>query len=402
MCYCCCYNESICGPATDPYCGTSPKSKCWCQWDLCGWVCAIITYLLMMYGWYTTIFHVIRPWRGNYSIHEFLFTVLMFLAFWAHCKGQFTDPGTIPPNAKPIAPTGNGNNTDHTDNSSSSNNLMPICNKCHTYKPPHAHHCSICNRCVSRMDHHCPWLNSCVGASNLKMFLLFCFYIFSVSFYALILTISKTLSCARYGNEYSALDYDRLAPEYCRSHVTTTLFIVFLCIECILFGLFTMCMLCDQYPNVTTGQTHIDNYKLTLAEKARRARGRTLKDNLAMVFGDGGFSPLWFLPIDPKWKRPELVLEYVLSVSSSSSSSKLEKQQLHHHNNNEDLENGHRRDSSNSTSLIIESTDHSHEVAKTAFDYAHPTVQSPQHQHHHYVNHHHHEQVQNDNGHEKV
>jgi len=27
---------------------------------------------------------------------------------------------------------------------------------------PGAHHCRICNRCISHMDHHCPWMNNCV------------------------------------------------------------------------------------------------------------------------------------------------------------------------------------------------------------------------------------------------
>lgn len=32
-----------------------------------------------------------------------------------------------------------------------------FCSKCGRHKPPRAHHCRLCKRCVLRMDHHCPW-----------------------------------------------------------------------------------------------------------------------------------------------------------------------------------------------------------------------------------------------------
>ncbi|KOS13108.1 hypothetical protein Malapachy_16210 [Malassezia pachydermatis] len=45
------------------------------------------------------------------------------------------------------------------------------CYKCHAYKPPRAHHCRVCRRCVLRMDHHCPWIGNCVGYGTYLHFL---------------------------------------------------------------------------------------------------------------------------------------------------------------------------------------------------------------------------------------
>ncbi|KAJ7325108.1 hypothetical protein JRQ81_018128 [Phrynocephalus forsythii] len=50
---------------------------------------------------------------------------------------------------------------------------VSICRKCIAPKPARTHHCSICNRCVLKMDHHCPWLNNCVGHYNHRYFFSF-------------------------------------------------------------------------------------------------------------------------------------------------------------------------------------------------------------------------------------
>lgn len=60
---------------------------------------------------------------------------------------------------------------------------VSICKKCISPKPPRTHHCSVCNRCILKMDHHCPWLNNCVGYRNHRYFYLYMAYMIAgVSF----------------------------------------------------------------------------------------------------------------------------------------------------------------------------------------------------------------------------
>jgi palmitoyltransferase len=63
------------------------------------------------------------------------------------------------------------------------------CNRCEQPKPPRAHHCHICDKCVCRMDHLCPWINNCVGYKNHRYFFLFIFYLWLSSVYYTIVLI---------------------------------------------------------------------------------------------------------------------------------------------------------------------------------------------------------------------
>ncbi|PRP76294.1 hypothetical protein PROFUN_07816 [Planoprotostelium fungivorum] len=64
-----------------------------------------------------------------------------------------------------------------------------FCKKCNITKPPRAHHCGVCRRCVLRMDHHCPWTLSCIGFYNHKYYLAFLLYLFLGCIYVTLMAL---------------------------------------------------------------------------------------------------------------------------------------------------------------------------------------------------------------------
>ena len=48
-------------------------------------------------------------------------------------------------------------------------NGVSYCRRCRHFRPPRAHHCSVCNRCIAHLDHHCPWVNNCIGRNNYRV-----------------------------------------------------------------------------------------------------------------------------------------------------------------------------------------------------------------------------------------
>ncbi|XP_071828568.1 palmitoyltransferase ZDHHC16-like isoform X2 [Apostichopus japonicus] len=102
-------------------------------------------FVLSEQGWFPFIFHIVF---GHWLFLNTLFN---------YYKGVTTPPG-YPPAVL------------------SDTSVATICKKCIAPKPPRTHHCSLCNKCVLKMDHHCPWLNNCVGHFNHRYFISFCIY----------------------------------------------------------------------------------------------------------------------------------------------------------------------------------------------------------------------------------
>lgn len=275
-------------------------------------VCAGVTWGLILYAQYTVNKVVIVEWMGLLSFAGLVnfvgFNATALLAVLSHVRAMMTDPGAVPRDAIPLAevvalenglggggalesaeegkhPLPNGENGGLAAGGGgvgARQRVRKFCRRCNAFKPPRAHHCSICRRCIIKMDHHCPWVNNCVGIGNHKLFLLFIFYIFWMCTYALLLVVARYAGCL---GEEAAPDADGCGD------VTGNLLVVFLVIEAILFGLFTCCMMLDQWTVVSTNTTAIDRLK---------GQFHAIKSDVNEVFGgkDGRRLRLhWFVPV---------------------------------------------------------------------------------------------------------
>nr|GEX10545.1 probable protein S-acyltransferase 12 [Tanacetum cinerariifolium] len=88
------------------------------------------------------------------------------------------DPGSVPENWKPPSEENLEAGVSTSEDVPESTQALGYCRYCRNGKPPRCHHCSVCQRCVLKMDHHCVWVVNCVGARNYKYFLLFLLYTF--------------------------------------------------------------------------------------------------------------------------------------------------------------------------------------------------------------------------------
>ncbi|RDD41752.1 Palmitoyltransferase ZDHHC7 [Trichoplax sp. H2] len=157
--------------------------------DPLGFFCLALTYGIVIFSDYCFIVHTVMPvlsaslWG---SFHIIVFNVFVFLLVYSHFVATTADPGFVPlPTIK----------LDFSDQRMQGAIKTPqgsewsLCTKCETYRPPRAHHCRTCSRCIRKMDHHCPWINNCVGECNQKYFILFLLYTAMASVYAIIFCI---------------------------------------------------------------------------------------------------------------------------------------------------------------------------------------------------------------------
>ncbi|XP_023619931.1 palmitoyltransferase ZDHHC3 isoform X3 [Myotis lucifugus] len=218
------------------------------------------------------------------------------------------------------------------------------CPKCCSIKPDRAHHCSVCKRCIRKMDHHCPWVNNCVGENNQKYFVLFTMYIALISLHALIMVGFHFLHCfeedwtnllqahglTREGTAEARLSQEKTQPHKVSSTEcsyfsppTTVILLILLCFEGLLFLIFTSVMFGTQVHSICTDETSIERLKRKQQPRERRGSWKAVKE----TFG-GNCSPNWFNPFSGPY-HPALRDEgWVRQVASSDNMETTTEEQL--------------------------------------------------------------------------
>ncbi|KAM9624045.1 palmitoyltransferase ZDHHC3-like [Morphnus guianensis] len=265
-----------------------------CGRDPCGALCPLLTYLGVGYADYAVLAHVLpqpalrgSPWC---PFHAAAFNLIVLLLLACHARAVLADPGMVPLPDTAI---------DFSDLRSGaprkperSQEDWTVCDCCEAYRPPRAHHCRICHRCVRRMDHHCPWINNCVGELNQKYFIQFLFYAGLASLYAAGLVLATWLGPAGRSPAGMAAGGD-----VANNRVQTAHCIILL-LESLFFGAFVTVVFYDQVMSIITDKTPLEQLRSQGLKETNREGPHPLKPKLVLlreVFGRG-FVLCWLFP----------------------------------------------------------------------------------------------------------
>ncbi|XP_030320944.1 palmitoyltransferase ZDHHC3-like isoform X1 [Calypte anna] len=270
-----------------------------CGRDPCGALCPLLTYLGVGYADYAVLAHVLpqpalrgSPWC---PVHAAAFNLIVLLLLASHARAVLADPGLVPLPDTAI---------DFSDLRSAaprkpekSPEEWTVCERCEAYRPPRAHHCRVCHRCVRRMDHHCPWINNCVGELNQKYFIQFLFYTACsvpglASLYAAGLVLATWLGPPGRSPVGTAAGGESGSNRIQTAHSIVLLF------ESLLFGAFVAVVFYDQLVSIITDETPLEKLQKKGLKEMDRGGLRAPRPKLALlreVFGRG-FVLCWLCP----------------------------------------------------------------------------------------------------------
>ncbi|KAK3107879.1 hypothetical protein FSP39_024338 [Pinctada imbricata] len=250
--------------------------------DPCGIICLGVTYGAIFYADYVVIRHLVLPvmtdtlW-GVFNV--IVFNTILFLASVSHVRAVFSDPGIVP-----LPTTGLDFSDLHAGKSNPNmKDGWSVCMKCEAYRPPRAHHCRICRRCIRRMDHHCPWfvqyLCHNVGCSILghrSWNDVHSVFVGLSSIYATTLVVVSWV----------------IDPGMKEQKHFKLIHSVLLVVESLLFGMFVLAIGCDQMSAILNDETAVEHVKKDGPKRQKKSAFALLQE----VFGRG-HPALWLFPL---------------------------------------------------------------------------------------------------------
>ncbi|XP_020148328.1 probable protein S-acyltransferase 12 isoform X1 [Aegilops tauschii subsp. strangulata] len=197
------------------------------------------------------------------------FHLLLIMMLWCYFMVVFTNPGAVPENWRHAA-----------EGDEEQGHAPRYCSRCQNGKPPRCHHCSICDRCVLKMDHHCVWVVNCVGARNYKYFLLFLVYTFLETVLDTLVLLPSFIIFFHDGSRRPSSAGD-----------IAILFLAF--VLNLAFALSLLCFICMHTSLAASNTTSIEVYERKKTCSWEYDLG--WRKNLEQVFGTNKL--LWFLPM---------------------------------------------------------------------------------------------------------
>mmetsp|Transcript_36116 Transcript_36116/g.60883 ORF Transcript_36116/g.60883 Transcript_36116/m.60883 type:complete len:308 (-) Transcript_36116:375-1298(-) len=224
-----------------------------------------------------------------------VFLILAIMMLWSYFATLLQDPGSVPAGWQPS----NDPSQDAVRRAGSHPAGARWCKRCLKWKPERCHHCSVCGRCVLKMDHHCVWVVNCVGGKNYKFFLLFLFYTFVVSVYSTVVLIPAFMEIFGYDNNDSD---DKM-------NDSEEAFIFLAVVLDIAFAFSVAGFLAMHLTLVLSNTTTIEMYEKKRSSPWRYDLGR--RKNFEQVFGD----TVWHWPIPMHFDDDKELLDIACGLS---------------------------------------------------------------------------------------
>lgn len=250
--------------------------------------------------------------RNHSYLELVLFCVEVALLLWSYLTAVLRGPGFVPRGWRPsddeVRERFAGSDVLPLRTEPPLKDLLQYCEICGCFKPPRAHHCSDCGRCVLWMDHHCPWTGTCVGHDNMAPFVLFTHYVPLACFHCVVIhaEVPAKLGTLWYRSQMAAF-------WVVLQHLHTIIGIL-LCVVALVVMILVGSLAADLHWSLGTNQSMVEELIVDKARDRRNTGGEAQfmfpydlgeRGNWQEVLGRSWWT--WWLPLpirgSPIWPR---------------------------------------------------------------------------------------------------